>query len=252
MTTKFKTNHYDGNKLFAMARENCAFFLEFMKHPGKVGSICPSGTALAEELLNGMSPDDQGLIIDLGAGSGPVTEHMLQSGIRAERIIAIEALDDFAESFFRRCPGIPLLIGDAGDLKAILDRVAPGRQVSAIISSLPFRAMSPDVTQRILTEIHAVLRERGGKLVQYSYAWWLQYPLKGNGFAPMAAKTVWNNIPPARVETYQAAFARSYEKTVPSGWRKWIHHFSGYAHGARASVTELFCKTMQNKNWRSS
>jgi phosphatidylethanolamine/phosphatidyl-N-methylethanolamine N-methyltransferase len=209
-------SHNKKYKIVQAARDNCAFFLEFMQYPDKVGSVCPSSPALIEQLLNGADIGDQGLVIDLGAGSGVVSEGMLRCGIQTDRIIAIETLEDFAESFAVRCPGIPLVIGDAGNLKTILDRVAPGRKISAILSSLPFRAMLPTTAGVILDGIHAVLRERGGRLVQYSYAWWLRYPLQNNGFSPVAANIVWRNLPPARVEVYRAAATRP---GVKNGWR---------------------------------
>lgn len=192
--------------------EKGLFFHEFLKRPAMVGSICPSGEALTRRLLLGLSAEESGLVIDLGAGSGPVSEGIARLGIQKDRIIAIEAIGGFKESFSQKCPDIPFITGDARNLKAILDREVPGRKISAIISSLPFRAMGPALTGEILDEIHLVLQERGGRFVQYTYAWWLRYPLQGNGFAPETAGIVWKNMPPARVELYQAV---SDEKTLP-------------------------------------
>jgi Phospholipid N-methyltransferase len=180
------------------------FLRTFIQRPSTVGSVCPSSAALTDRLLAGISRRDDGLVIDLGAGSGPVSAAMLRSGIARDRIIAVEALGGFAAPFSARCPGVRLVVGDARNLNAILDREAPGRPVSAIVSSLPFRVLGPDLTRDILREIHLVLRERGGTLVQYSYAWWMRYPLRASGFTPMRASIEWKNLPPARVEAYAA------------------------------------------------
>lgn len=188
------------------------FFLEFIKHPDTVGSVCPSSTALSERLLDGISTDGDGLVIDLGAGSGPVSACMLRRGIPTKRILAIEALEDFAAPFAERCPGVRLLIGDARNLKSILDSVAPGQKISAVVSSLPFRALGPQTTEDIMREIHRVLRERGGVFIQYTYAWWLRYPLREHGFDPQRASVVWKNLPPARVEAYGPA-----DGLIPAG-----------------------------------
>jgi|GEM_PF-681238 len=193
----------------ATLHDKRAFFNQFIRQPDMVGSICPSGAALSRQLLHGIPIEGNGLVIDLGAGSGPVSEGMLHLGIAKDRILAVEALDAFKAPFSARCPGVPLVIGDARDLKAILDREAPGREVCAVVSSLPFRVLGPELTHSILDEIHLVLGERGGRLMQYSYAWWLRYPLKDNGFEPASARMVWNNLPPARVEAYLAAVPRT-------------------------------------------
>ena len=188
--------------IITAARGATLFLRAFIKRPTTVGSVCPSSEALTDRLLAGVSRRDDGLVIDLGAGSGPVSAAMLRSGIARDRIIAVESLGSFAAPFSARCPGVRLVVGDARNLKAILDREAPGRPVSAVVSSLPFRVLGPDLTRDILREIHLVLEERGGTLVQYSYAWWMRYPLRASGFTPMRASVEWKNLPPARVEAY--------------------------------------------------
>ena len=178
------------------------FLREFIKSPAEVGSICPSSSVLAAALISPVPLGGEGLIIDLGAGSGPVSAELIRAGIQKDRIIAVEALKGFSSSFSRHCPGVPLIIADAGNLGVVLEQHAPDRKVDAIISSLPFRTMSAEVTAAILAEVRKVMLERGGILVQYSYAWWLRYPLKRHGLAPQRASLVIRNLPPARVEAY--------------------------------------------------
>ncbi|MDR0310940.1 MAG: hypothetical protein LBJ21_05085 [Acidobacteriota bacterium] len=158
---------------------------------------------MANRLLEGVSREEDGLVIDLGAGLGPVSAHMMRSGIAKDRIIAIEVNGVFKELFAARCPGVRLVIADARELKAILDREAPGRKISAIVSSLPIRVLGSQLTENILQQVKSVLRERGGVLIQYSYALWLNYPLQDYGLAPGSASIVWKNLPPARVESYR-------------------------------------------------
>lgn len=190
--------------IVAIIQNNGIFFLQFLKHPHTVGSVCPSSPALTRQLLAGISTEERGLVIDLGSGSGSVSESMVNLGIAKDRIIAVEALAKFKAPFAARCPGIPIVIGDARNLRVILNTVAPGREISAVVSSLPFRTMSPALTKSIIEELHQTLQERGGRLVQYTYAWWLRYPLQQYGFIPDSAAIVWKNLPPARVESYGA------------------------------------------------
>ena len=81
-----------------------AFMREFVQSPTHVGSICPSGKALASTLIETVPDDGQGLIIDLGAGSGSVTEELLRAGIAPHRILALELLPGFRDVF----TGVPL------------------------------------------------------------------------------------------------------------------------------------------------
>ncbi len=204
MLNTFKLAGHDGPRRSINELRNVgAFLFEFVKHPTTVGSICPSGAALTNRLVGGVSREDDGLVVDLGAGPGPVSARMLRSGIAGDRIIAVETMGVFKEIFTARCPGVRFVVADARNLKTILDREAPGQKISAVVSSLPFRTLGPRLTEEILREVRLVLRERGGVLVQYSYALWLKYPLRKNGFAPGPASVVWRNLPPARVESYR-------------------------------------------------
>lgn len=175
---------------------------EFVCAPVKVGSICPSSKALTASLIESVPLYGNGLIIDLGAGSGSVTEELLRVGVAPERILALELSLGFSKVFSRRCPGVPLIIGDARHLNTILDTYAPGRELGAVISSLPFRVMPSWLVREILQEIHDAVSRKGGLLVQYTYAWWMRYPLSKYGFLPQSSNFVLGNLPPAKVESY--------------------------------------------------
>lgn len=179
-----------------------AFFREFVHAPTLVGSVCPSSRALSSAMAGRIPFEKEGLIIDLGAGSGAMSRQLLQVGITPDRIFALEISTGFAESFGRNCPGVSLCIGDACELGGLLDQYAPGRRVCGIVSSLPFRVLPAVKAERIVEEIRRVLVVHKALLVQYSYAWWMHYPLRKFGFSPCSAKLVINNIPPARVEAY--------------------------------------------------
>lgn len=180
------------------------FLKEFIRAPRHVGSICPSSRALAAALVQMVPAHDDGLILDLGAGSGIVTERLLEAGIAPERIVAVELSPRLAELCKQRYPKVTVLTGDARHLAALLDTCAPEKRIACIISSLPFRVMPTPLVRDILFAIKAVIADRGGFLVQYTYAWWKRYPLKKYDFSPFAVQLVLRNCPPAKVEAYVA------------------------------------------------
>ena len=185
-------------------RPPAVFFKEFITAPRHVGAVCPSGRALTTALARMAPALDSGLVIDLGAGSGMVTERLLQTGIAPERILAIELSPRLATMCRQRCPTAATLIGDARDLAAILAQHAPNKRVSCVISSLPFRVMPSPLVRDILGAVKSVLLERGGFLVQYTYAWWQHYSLRQYDFHPISVEHILLNCPPARVEAYVA------------------------------------------------
>lgn len=145
---------------------------------------------------------ETGVIIDLGAGSGIVTERLLRSGVDAERILAIELSPCLAAICKQRFPTVTVLTGDARELGRLLERHALGKRVACIVSSLPLRVLPANLVREILLAIKAVLGERGGFLVQYTYAWWRRDPLKQHNFSSFAGQLVLRNCPPAKVQAY--------------------------------------------------
>lgn len=178
------------------------FFKEFILSPATVGSICPSSAALAFSLISAAPADADGVMVDLGAGSGIVSEQLLKSGVPAERIIAIEKSPGFADAFARRCPEVPLVIGDARSLEKILHDKARDCRINAIISSLPLKSIPAGAVAEIMWEIQSVLQKRGGILIQYTYALWSCHSLRRYGFKPGGSQIVMGNLPPAKVESY--------------------------------------------------
>ena len=186
---------------FSNVHESWTFISEFIQSPSSVGSICPSSRFLARALI-GMIPAGEGLIVDLGAGSGIVSEALVSSGIAPDRIMPLEISNGFCGAFTRRCPDVPLVVGDACALESIIAARYGNRRVCAIVSSLPMRVLHASVQIKVIAQIRQVLAARGGVYVQYTYAWWRKYPLSTYDLRPHAACIVMRNIPPARVEAY--------------------------------------------------
>ncbi len=198
------TNKFDKiwRSLLSKMRLPALFLREFIAAPRHVGSVCPSSRALAAALVRMAPAHGDGLIIDLGAGSGIVTEQLLQAGIAPDRIMAVEVSPLLATICRQRYPGVTTVTGDARYLAELLAKHAPDKRVACVISSLPLRVMPAGVVKDSLLAIKSVLADRGGFLVQYTYAWWKRYPLKRYDFSPFAAQLVLLNCPPAKVEAY--------------------------------------------------
>jgi phospholipid N-methyltransferase len=56
--------------------ENIEFLQAFLKNPTKVGSIAPSSPELAREMLKGVKPDADKVVIELGVGTGAITKFL--------------------------------------------------------------------------------------------------------------------------------------------------------------------------------
>lgn len=171
------------------------FFTELLKNPGAIGAVLPSSRALADAMARQLPVVGEGLIVELGAGTGSVTEALLESGIAPERLLIVERSPAFVQHLRDRYPEIKIVHGDATQLHAL---IPPNVVVDAIVSSLPLQSLATTEVSAVVKQWHRVLKAEG-IVVQFTYN--LRGLIKRNldGFMEQTKCLVWKNIPPARV-----------------------------------------------------
>jgi phosphatidylethanolamine/phosphatidyl-N-methylethanolamine N-methyltransferase len=112
------------------------FLRGLVQSPRGVGAIAPSSPALARAIAAQIDPLREGPVLELGPGTGVVTEAILARGILPERLVAIEYDADFARLLTSRFPAAKIIRGDAFALDDTL-RHAADRPFSAIVSGIP-------------------------------------------------------------------------------------------------------------------
>jgi phospholipid N-methyltransferase len=175
-----------------------AFARELLAHPKKMGAACPSSKRLARAMVAQLPVTSTGKIVELGAGTGVITEALLERGIGENRLVVIERSDLLYQHLKNYFPHLSIIHGDAMDLEKIM---SPSKgKVSAVISSLPLRLLKTKQVMQIQQQIHTIL-EPGGLYIQYTYQ---LYNSKNaiEGFEVLQTKTIWINVPPARVDVY--------------------------------------------------
>ena len=187
------------------SRGRLLFLTRWAGAPLKIGSVAPSsrelGRAMAAQL-----PETYGICVELGGGTGSLTQTLLASGVPAERLIVVERDPRLAAYLRRRFSNLRVVQGDAAELTLILDNYGIGR-VDAVISSLPLRLMARAAQRRIVAESFDALNE-SGLFIQYTYG--LTPPVPGEVTDGLeleghAATRVWRNLPPATVWRYKRA-----------------------------------------------
>lgn len=175
-----------------------AFTRTWLCSPRTVGMVCPSGTALAECMAAGI-PDTDGIVVELGAGTGTVTRQILLSGVSPERLLVLERAPAMAKLLRTRFADLDIVQGDAERLPSFLPQ---GRKAACIVSSLPLLSLGEDVRRRIVCSMRDAL-EPGGVLIQYTYSWRKANAFLNKGFRCIESRQVWSNVPPARVFRFE-------------------------------------------------
>lgn len=175
------------------------FFRGLFARPRNVGAIAPSSPALARAIAEQIDPATPGPVLELGPGTGVVTEALIARGIAPERIIAIEFDPDFARLVAARFPAVSVINGDAFDLaKTLGHRKGP---FAGIVSGLPLLNFSPAQRTELVTAGLSLLAP-GAPFVQFSYG--LHSPIAPpEGAHVRQAAFIVMNLPPARVWVYR-------------------------------------------------
>ena len=171
-------------------------FLKALAHnPREMGALFPSSPFLAKEMAAYAIKDREGVVIELGAGTGVVTKALLQAGVRADNIIVIESSSGMVKKLRSRFPTIQIIEGNAADLLTLL--AFEKREVHTIISSLPLRSLHKSMTESILKQINALLSKEG-RYIQFTYSFHQDQFFSLANFQRIISKRIWMNFPPAR------------------------------------------------------
>ena len=173
-----------------------ALWRELLRHPASVGAVLPSSPWLAQAIAAAVPLDSQALIVEIGAGTGAVTQALLARGIVPSRLIVVERSAKLCKLLRRRFPYLTVVQGDAAEL---IRWVGPQDAVCAIVSSLPLRSLPDATVTAIAAQMHELLAT-DGMLVQFTYGWLGASPLQTLGFERYKASWEWRNIPPARID----------------------------------------------------
>lgn len=176
------------------------FIASWLQHPLKVGAVSPSGRALARALAAEVDPSVPGPVIELGPGTGPVTEALVARGVAPERLVLVEYDPDFCAILRRKFPGALVVEGDAYALGETLAGLLK-EPAAAVISSLPLMTRPLTVRMRLLNAAMRLLRP-GAPYVQFTYA--MAAPIPSRRYRITASPRIWKNLPPARVWVYRS------------------------------------------------
>jgi phosphatidylethanolamine/phosphatidyl-N-methylethanolamine N-methyltransferase len=190
-------------RLLATLTDTTLFLQEWIANPQRTGAVVPSSRKLAAAMAQWLPSDPNSYVLELGPGTGAVTQALLAHGLRQDRLVAIERNPKLAHLLHERFPRAHIITGDAWQLDDLMrSRSNPISHVGAVISSLPLVNFSPEQAEALADKIRAILDPQG-TWVQYSYHIHKRRTRGTSRFHLLASKVVWFNLPPARVSVFQ-------------------------------------------------
>jgi phosphatidylethanolamine/phosphatidyl-N-methylethanolamine N-methyltransferase len=182
-------------------RDEFRFFRTLIEKPLTVGAIAPSGKALARAMAGYVDPSIPGPIVELGPGTGPVTEALLDRGIDPTRLTLVEYDPDFCRLLRQRFPGVNVVQGDAYNLPQTLAGKL-SEPAAAFVSGLPLFNKPLKMRLDLLDQAFALMKS-DAPFVQFTYHAISPIPRSHGRVRAKASGRVWRNFPPARVWVYR-------------------------------------------------
>ncbi len=171
------------------------FFKEIIKNPKAMGAACPSSSKLANSMAAAIPLPVDGIIIELGGGTGSITNAILKHGVPAEKLYVFERSRPLCKLLREKFKGVNIIEDDA---ESISRWIPKNTKVSAVISGLPLKSLPADSVKKISQELSKVLPP-GCTLIQFTYDLRRKRILKLKS-RRTGSKVIWNNIPPARID----------------------------------------------------
>jgi phosphatidylethanolamine/phosphatidyl-N-methylethanolamine N-methyltransferase len=183
--------------------DDVRFIRSWIEKPLSTGAVMPSGKLLARTMAAFVDPDLDGPIVELGPGTGPVTEALVAHGVDPARLVLVEFNPVFCRLLRARYPSATVVQGDAYRLKRLLGLGGfLAQPASAVVSGLPLVTKPLRTRLRLLNEAFNLLRP-GAPFVQFTYSVVPPIPRSLARVRVEASERIWLNLPPARVWVYR-------------------------------------------------
>ena len=177
------------------------FLRSWIEKPLTTGAVMPSSKVLARTMAAYVDPKSKGPVVELGPGTGAVTQALVERGIDPARLVLVEFNPSFCRMLRVRYPAATVVQGDAYRLRHLLDTTLR-EPADAIVSGLPLVTKPMRTRVRLIGEAMTLLRP-GAPFVQFTYAMGPPIPKGLNGIRTEASPLIWLNLPPARVWIYR-------------------------------------------------
>jgi phosphatidylethanolamine/phosphatidyl-N-methylethanolamine N-methyltransferase len=177
------------------------FLRSWIEKPLHMGAVMPSGRPLARTMAQYVDADGAGAVVELGPGTGAITNALIEHGVDQKRLVLVEYNPGFCALLRDRYPQAKVVQGDAYRLRDTLWNILSA-PAAAVVSGLPL-VTKPMLTRlRLIRDAFAALAP-GAPFVQFTYSVVPPIPKSLPGVSTEASERIWMNLPPARVWVYR-------------------------------------------------
>lgn len=188
--------------------ENLQFLQAFLKNPLKVGAILPSSPELAAQMLQGLQPDEENIVLELGVGTGAITKYLKEVIPNERSYMGLELDPELVSTLNTKFPDLNIICGDATEAFSIHQASGYGK-VKYVVCCLPFVSLPNEVSRAVLVEIEKFMEEGCVlRIFQYAHGYYLPQAIRLREFLKnrygktKRSPLVLKNVPPAFTLTW--------------------------------------------------
>jgi len=176
------------------------FLRSWIEKPLHMGAVMPSSKVLARAVARYVDPHSTSPVIELGPGTGAITDALIARGVAEKRLALVEFDPGFCALLRERYPQATVIQGDAYNLdQTLADFKEPA---AAMVSGLPL--VTKPMLMRLKLMRDAFLKlEPAAPFIQFTYSVAPPIPKSLPGIHTQASERIWMNLPPARVWVYR-------------------------------------------------
>ena len=190
-------------KVAKQGRGRALFMRRALKSPRQMAALGPSTAAVSMSVAEQVDLTRNGIVLELGGGTGSITQALLEVGVPADRLVVVERYPEMCELLRERFPGLQVIQGDVLELKKLADEAGLG-EVGTVVSSVPVVWLSLKEQSLLVDQVFSLM-EAGGRLVQLTYSPLSPLPKKKLGLEGKLVARQMLSAPPAAVWTYWKA-----------------------------------------------
>ncbi len=176
------------------------FFKRWVANPFRLGSIVPSGKALARAVAENIQCEAGEYVLEYGGGTGTITAELVKK-VAPEKLVVFELDPDLARHLKKTYPKITVIQGDARKVKDLLPPGVAGN-VGSIVCGIPMLLL-PDSQQLEICEGMFSVLKANRFFLQFTYSWFSPLPRERLGLSGRRVAFATANVPPASLWRYE-------------------------------------------------
>ena len=143
--------------------------LESLQNLRQVGTVTRSTPLICKRLAKGANADTGNVILELGAGDGVITKHILEMLPQQSKLLALEINPKFCDQLRKINDDRLVVIQDSAEKISSHLKAQDIDKVDGVVSTLPLVGMPRDLGRSIVNSCYSVMKS-GSSYSQIHYS----------------------------------------------------------------------------------